>query len=64
MKIDSAYYTKDQDVIIVQMPFDMYDIEETQGIVDTFKWAFPNNKIIFIPSDLSISILREENPFL
>lgn len=64
MKIDSAHYTKDQDVIIVQMPFDTYDIEEAQRIVDTFKWAFPNNKIIFIPPDLSISILREDNPFL
>ena len=64
MKIDSAYYTKDQDVIIVQIPFDMYDVEEAQRIVDVFKWAFPDNKVIFIPPDLSISILREENPFL
>lgn len=64
MRIDSANYKKDKDVIIVQIPFDTYDIEEAQRIVDVFKWAFPDNKVIFIPPEVSISLLREENPFL
>lgn len=64
MKIDSAYYTKEKDILIIQYPIDKYDIEEMQSLAKAIKEAFPENEAIFMPEDISISLIREENPFL
>lgn len=64
MKIDSAYYTKHKDTIILQFLPDKYDMEEVKQIYDEVVNLFPNNDVLCIPADISISILREENPFL
>lgn len=64
MKIDSAYYTKHKDTIILQFLTERYDIDEMKQIYDQVVGLFPNNDILCLPADISISILREENPFL
>ncbi len=64
MKIDSAYYTKHKDTIILQFLPDKYDMDEIKQIYDQVVSLFPNNDVLCIPADISISILREENPFL
>ena len=64
MKIDSAYYTKHKDTIILQFPYGKYDINEIRQMQDQVAGLFPNNDILSLPEDISISVLREENPFL
>ena len=64
MKIDSAYYTKHKDTIILQFLTEKYDPDEMNQIFKMAQVLFPNNDILCLPADISISILREENPFL
>lgn len=64
MKIDSAYYTKNKDTIILQFLTERYDLDEMNQIYQQVANLFPNNNILCLPADISISILREENPFL
>ena len=64
MKIDSTRYTKHKDTIILQFPYEKYDIDEIRQMQDQITGLFPNNDILFLPADISISVLREENPFL
>lgn len=64
MKIDSAYYTKHKDTIILQFLTEKYDPDEMNQIYKMTQSLFPNNDILCLPADISISILREENPFL
>ena len=35
-----------------------------QSLAKAIKEAFPENEAIFMPEDISISLIREENPFL
>lgn len=64
MKIDSAYYTKHKDTIILQFLTEKYDADEMNEIFKMTQNLFPDNNILCLPADISISILREENPFL
>ena len=64
MKIDSAYYTKHKDTIILQFLTEKYDPDEMNQIYKITQGLFPDNNILCLPTDISISILREENPFL
>lgn len=64
MKIDSAYYTKHKDTIILQFLTEKYDADEMNEIFKMTQGLFPDNDILCLPADISISILREENPFL
>lgn len=64
MKIDSAYYTKHKDTIILQFPYRKYEFDEVKQIFESVEKAFPENQILIFPDDISISVLREENPFL
>ena len=64
MKIDSAYYTKHKDTIILQFLTEKYDFNEMNEIFRQVKGLFPDNDILCLPADISISVLREENPFL
>lgn len=64
MKIDSAHYTKHNDIIIIQFPYSKYDIDEMRHIFNNVSQIFPDNVVLALPDDISLSILREENPFL
>lgn len=64
MKIDSAYYTKYKDTIILQFLTEKYNPDEMNQIYKMTQGLFPDNNILCLPTDISISILREENPFL
>lgn len=64
MKIDSAYYTKRKDIMIIQFPLDRYTPDDMSGMIEEIKKVFPNNDIMCIPEDITISLIREENPFL
>lgn len=64
MKIDSAYYTKHKDTIILQFLTENYDTDEMRQIYDQVVGLFPHNDVLCLPADISISVLREENPFL
>ena len=64
MRIDSAEYTKGKDIIILQFPIDKYDFDEITQIFESTQKAFPENTLLALPEDFSLSLLREENPFL
>ena len=64
MRIDSAEYTKGKDIVILQFPFDKYDLDEMRQIFDSTQKAFPDNILLALPEDISLSLLREDNPFL
>ena len=64
MKIESAYYTKRKDIIIIQFPLDRYAVDDMSDMIKEIKKVFPDNDIVCIPEDVTISLIREENPFL
>lgn len=64
MRIDSACYTKGKDIIIMQFPLDQYSLDEARDLLENVKKIFPNNDVLCLPIDISLAVLREENPFL
>lgn len=64
MRIESAKYTKEKDVFLIQYPNDLYSNNEIDEASKIIKKVFPNNDLLFLPSDFQFSIIREENPFL
>lgn len=63
-KIESAQYSKYKDTIILQFLTDEYDLDKAKQIYKQMVNFFPDNNILCLPGDVSIAILREENPFL
>lgn len=64
MSFNSLNYTRKKDIIIVSAPADYYEQCHVEDMYHSIKQVFPDNKILCIPDDISISIIREENPFL
>lgn len=64
MKIDSASYTKGKDIIIMQFPLEQYTLDEAKQMMENVKEIFPENNVLCLPIDISLAVLREENPFL
>ncbi len=64
MKIDSASYTKGKDIIVMQFPLEQYTLDEAKQMMKNLKEIFPENDILCLPVDISLAVLREENPFL
>lgn len=64
MRRDSAYYTKGKDIIILQFVPDTYTFDEIKNMYESIKQIFPNNDCLVLPANISLSIIREENPFL
>lgn len=54
----------DGDYIIVYIPMGTYDVADMQHILEELKQCFPENQIVAIPQDFSLSILHKENQFL
>ena len=64
MKIESASYTKRKDIIIMQFPLEQYTLDEAKQMMENVQKIFPENNILCLPIDISLAVLREENPFL
>ena len=64
MRIDSANYTKGKDTIVMWFPLEQYDLDEAKQLMENIQKVFPENNILCLPADISLAVLREENPFL
>ena len=64
MRINTANFSRYKDIIVAQFPLGKYDFEEVRQIQDNIKHIFPDNNILSLPDDITLSIIREENPFL
>lgn len=63
MRIESVSFKPD-DVIIVQFPYDRYEIDTIRQIADSINNIFSENKILLIPEDLTLSVFSKENMFI
>jgi predicted dinucleotide-binding enzyme len=60
--IASKLNLKENDVILITIDLDRYDVDETYSIFEIIQKAFPNNKVVCTFKGISIEKLRETSP--
>lgn len=63
MRIESISF-KPEDVIVIQFPYDRYDMDEIRQIAESANNIFSENKILLLPEDIALSVFSRENAFI
>ena len=63
MRIESVNF-KPEDVIVIQFPYDRYNIDTLRSFAETINETFKDNRIILLPEDLTLSVFSRENGFI
>lgn len=63
MRIESISF-KPEDIIVIQFPYDKYNCGSIKQIAESVHNIFNENKILFLPEDLTLSVFSRENDFI
>ena len=63
MRIESISF-KPEDVIVIQFPYDKYDIDLIRQIAESANNIFSDNQILLLPEDITLSVFSRENTFI